>query len=270
MKVLWIFAHPEQRSLNASLMREGLRELTGSGHETRVSDLYAMGWKAVLDADDVRPPAAAPGTDTARLTVGAEQERAYTADEQSEDIREEQRKIAWADTLVFHFPLWWFGPPAIMKGWFDRVLVQGFAFGLKGPDGRTLRYGEGGLAGKRALVVTTVGSREPGFAPRGIHGHIKDVLWPLLHGTFWYTGMAPHEPFVVYGADRLTDAGRREYVHALRERLRTLPDAEPLAFRSETGGDYDGTLTLQPWIEPGATGFAVHEAVHEACAAGTR
>ncbi|QPP08247.1 NAD(P)H-dependent oxidoreductase [Streptomyces bathyalis] len=258
MKVLWIFAHPEQRSLNASLMREGLRELTAYGHETQVSDLYAMRWKAVLDAADVRP--AGPGTsDAARLSVGAEQERAYTADEQSEDIRAEQRKIAWADTLVFHFPMWWFGPPAIMKGWFDRVLVQGFAFGLRGPDGRILRYGEGGLAGKRALVITSVGSREPGFAPRGIHGYVNDVLWPLLHGTFWYTGMAPHRPFVVYGADRLTDEGHREYADALRERLRALPEAEPLAFRSENGGDYDETLTLQPWIEPGATGPAVHE-----------
>jgi NAD(P)H dehydrogenase (quinone) len=220
-----------------------------------------MGWKAVLDADDVRPPGPAAGTGDApsrRLTVGAEQERAYTADEQSEDIREEQRKIAWADTLVFQFPMWWFGPPAILKGWFDRVLVQGFAFGLRGCDGRTLRYGEGGLAGRRALVITSVGARESGFAPRGIHGYIDDVLWPLLHGTFWYTGMAPHKPFVVYGADRLTDAGYREYVHALRERLRALPDAEPLAFRSENGGDYDETLTLRPWIEPGAAGLAVH------------
>ncbi|WP_314174857.1 NAD(P)H-dependent oxidoreductase [Streptomyces winkii] len=270
MKVLWIFAHPEQRSLNASLMRAGLRELTASGHETRVSDLYAMGWKAVLDAGDVRPSSAATGPEPAagtrtdppsgysRLTVGAEQERAYAAGELSDDVRAEQRKVAWADAVVFHFPMWWFGPPAILKGWFDRVLVQGFAFGLKGADGRTLRYGEGGLAGKRAMVITTVGAREPGFGPRGIHGHIDDVLWPVLHGTFWYTGMSALRPFVVYGADRLTAEQHREYVHALRERLRALPDAEPLPYRSENGGDYDEDLTLRPWIEPGAAGLTVH------------
>ncbi|NLU74263.1 NAD(P)H-dependent oxidoreductase [Streptomyces sp. HNM0575] len=264
MKVLWIFAHPEQRSLNASLMREGLRELADHGHETQVSDLYAMDWKAVLDVGDVRTTGQGP--DSGRLTVGAEQEHAYATGTQSEDVREEQRKIRWADTLVFHFPMWWFGPPAIMKGWFDRVLVQGFAFGLRGDDGRVLRYGEGGLAGRRALIVTSVGARESGFGPRGIHGYVDDVLWPLLHGTFWYTGMAPHEPFVVYGADRLTETGHREYARALRARLRELPDAEPLDFRSENGGDYDDALTLRPWIEPGGGGLAVHRR-HEAPAA---
>ncbi|MCH6160921.1 NAD(P)H-dependent oxidoreductase [Streptomyces marispadix] len=266
MKVLWIFAHPEQRSLNASLMREGLSELSAQGHATVVSDLYAMGWKAALDADDVRTGLReAPGTagtarpaPAPRLRIGAEQELAYAEGRLSDDVREEQRKIEWADTLVFHFPMWWFGPPAILKGWFDRVLVQGFAFGLHGLDGRVLRYGEGGLAGKRALVVTSVGARESGFGPRGIHGHVDDVLWPMLHGTFWYTGMAPYEPFVVYGADRLTDPVRDRYARALRERLRTLPDAEPLAYRSEHGGDYDGDLTLRESIEPSAAGLAVH------------
>ena len=264
MKVLWIHAHPEQRSLNTSLMYEGLRELAESGHESQVSDLYAMGWKAVLDASDVRPkartvPDGAP-VGHPRLAVGAEQERAYLDDEQSEDIRREQQKITWADTLVFHFPLWWFGPPAIMKGWLDRVLVQGFAFGVHGADGRTLRYGEGGLSGKRAMVITSVGARESSFGPRGIHGHVSQVLWPLLHGTFWYTGMAAHEPFVVYGADRMTEDGYRECARELRERLCALPGAAPLSYRHESGGDYDEDLTLQPWIAPGGTGLGIHDA----------
>lgn len=259
MKVLWIFAHPEQRSLNASLMRDGLRELALRGHESQVSDLYGMGWKAVLDAADVRP---VPESGS-RFAVGAEQERAYLGGEQSEDIRAEQEKITWADTLVFHFPLWWFGPPAILKGWLDRVLVQGFAFGVRDADGRTLRYGEGGLAGKRALVITSVGARESSFGPRGIHGHIDQVLWPLLHGTFWYTGMAAHEPFVVHGADRLGPAGYEDVARGLRRRLRGLPEAAPLAYRHESGGDYDEDLTLQPWIAPGQAGLGVHEVCAE-------
>ena len=256
MKVLWILAHPEQRSLNSSLMRDGLRELAMAGHEAQVSDLYAMGWKAVLDAADVRP-VPRPGD---RLSVGAEQERAYLGGDQSEDVRAEQRKIAWADTLVLHFPLWWFGPPAILKGWLDRVLVQGFAFGVRGADGRTLRYGEGGLAGKRAMVITSVGARESSFGPRGIHGHVEQVLWPLLHGTFWYTGMAPHEPFVVYGADRLTPAGYEANVRELRRRLRALPEAAPLAYRYESGGDYDDELVLRGGVAADRTGLAAHVA----------
>ncbi|ATL31835.1 NAD(P)H-dependent oxidoreductase [Streptomyces formicae] len=254
MKILWVFAHPEQCSLNGSLMAEGLRTLTGLGHEHRVSDLYAMGWKPVVDGEDFGDGA------HERLFVGREQERAYRERQLSRDIRAEQEKIAWADTLVFQFPLWWFGPPAILKGWFDRVLVQGFGFGVEGPDGRTLRYGDGGLAGKRALIVTSVGARESGFGPRGIHGSMEEVLFPLLHGTFWYTGMAALPPFVVYGADRLTEAGFSRTTAALRERLRTLDTTEPLPFRHENGGEYDEHLVLRPDIAPDLTGVAAHRA----------
>lgn len=257
MKILWIFAHPEHRSLNASLMAEGLRTLEENGHEHRVSDLYAMGWKPVVDGDDVGREPAGSG----RLLVGAEQERAYESGHLSEDIRAEQRKIDWADALVFQFPLWWFGPPAILKGWFDRVLVQGFAFGVRDEQGRTRRYGDGGLAGKRALTVTSVGARESGFGPRGIHGHMDEVLFPLLHGTFWYAGMAALPPLVVYGADRATEADAVERAAELRERLRTLPTAEPIPYRRERGGDYDEDLVLRGGVAAGRTGVAAHVAL---------
>lgn len=257
MRILWIFAHPDRRSLNGSLLTEGLRALDELGHEHQVSDLYAMGWKPVVDGTDFAYDEAAPGE---RLYVGAEQEQAFGAGTLSADIRAEQEKIAWADVLVFQFPLWWFGPPAILKGWFDRVLVQGFAFGLQDETGTTLRYGDGGLAGKRALIVTSVGARESSFGPRGIHGHLDEVLFPLLHGTFWYTGMAPLAPFAVYGADRMTPEGLARNAAALRERLAALGTAEPLPFRTETGGDYDADLVLHPSIEPDRTGLAVHRA----------
>lgn len=52
MNVLWIYAHPEARSLNGALRDEGLRTLTGLGHRHRQSDLYAMGWNAVVDHAD--------------------------------------------------------------------------------------------------------------------------------------------------------------------------------------------------------------------------
>lgn len=250
MKILWVLAHPEPQSLNGSLCDDGIQELRDLGHEVRESDLYAMDWKPVVDSGDFHRES------VDRLLVGAEQEHAYSAAKLSDDIAAEQEKIAWADALVFQFPLWWFGPPAILKGWFDRVLVQGFAFGLQDDLGRTLRYGDGGLAGKRAMVITTVGARESGFGPRGIHGQLDEVLFPLLHGTFWYTGMDALPPYVVYGADRLDEAGYRTRAADLRERLRTLPVTVPLPFRHEHGGDYDDALVLRPEIEPDLTGVA--------------
>jgi NAD(P)H dehydrogenase (quinone) len=286
MRVLWIFAHPERRSLNGSLLDAGLHTLDTLGHEHQVSDLYAMGWKAVVDEADFGGPDVEAGgfagaafegaghepgaPDASRLIVGAAQERAHLRRELSADIRAEQEKIAWADVLVFQFPLWWFGPPAILKGWFDRVLVQGFAFGLKDAAGTTLRYGDGGLAGKRALIVTSVGARESSFGPRGIHGPIDEVLFPLLHGTFWYTGMAPLAPFTVYGADRMTTQGAHETAEALRRRLRTLEHEEPLPYRREQGDDYDADLVLRPDVAPGRTGVAVHRADRQAAARNAR
>lgn len=258
MKVLWIFAHPERRSLNGSLLTDGLRELTELGHEHRVSDLYAMGWKAVVDADDFHH---GPND---RLVVGAEQEQAYLDGRLSEDITAEQDKMAWADALVFQFPLWWFGPPAILKGWFDRVLVQGFAFGVKGPDGRARRYGDGGLVGKRAMIITSVGARASSFGPRGIHGQADEVLFPLLHGTFWYTGMSPLPPFIVYGADRTTEADRDRHAAALRDRLRVLESEEPLPYRYERSEDYDDRLVLRSGVAPGETGLGAHRSSRRA------
>lgn len=261
MKILWIFAHPERRSLNGSLMDDGLAELERLGHETRESDLYAMGWKAVVNAEDFGGTGQSDGRGGPdRLVVGAEQERSFLTGRLSDDIRTEQEKIDWADALVFHFPMWWFGPPAILKGWFDRVLVQGFAFGLKDASGQTLRYGDGGLAGKRALVITSVGARESSFGPRGIHGHIDEVLFPVLHGTLWYTGVAALPPYVVYGADRAAVEDYAAAAKGLRQRLRDLPTAEPIAYRHENGPDYGEGLVLRPDLASGRTGLAVHYA----------
>ncbi|WP_070195260.1 NAD(P)H-dependent oxidoreductase [Streptomyces oceani] len=264
MKVLWIFAHPERRSLNGALLDEGLRTLTDLGHEHQVSDLYAMRWKPVVDADDFHRESCE------RLFVGEAQERAYEEGKLSDDILAEQEKIAWADALVFHFPLWWLGPPAILKGWFDRVLVQGFAFGVRDGLGNARRYGDGGLAGKRALAVTTIGARASSFGPRGIHGQLEEVLFPLLHGTFWYTGMDPMPPLVVYGADRATRPEADRAKAMLRERVRELPGGEPIPYFPERGGAYDDALALQPHLAPDDTGVRVHSPGRVGAAGGTR
>ncbi len=59
-------------------------------------------------------------------------------------MRAEQDKVAAAELLVLQFPLWWYGPPAVLKGWLDRVLTAGFAFGDVDPvSGVPLRYGDG-------------------------------------------------------------------------------------------------------------------------------
>nr|WP_042192312.1 NAD(P)H-dependent oxidoreductase [Kibdelosporangium sp. MJ126-NF4]CEL19104.1 NAD(P)H oxidoreductase YRKL @ Putative NADPH-quinone reductase (modulator of drug activity B) @ Flavodoxin 2 [Kibdelosporangium sp. MJ126-NF4]CTQ95094.1 NAD(P)H oxidoreductase YRKL (EC 1.6.99.-) @ Putative NADPH-quinone reductase (modulator of drug activity B) @ Flavodoxin 2 [Kibdelosporangium sp. MJ126-NF4] len=253
MNVLWVLAHPEARSLNGSLHREGVAALTEAGHAVEVSDLYAMKWNPVVDRDDY-------GIDDERLRVPHASKQAYDSRTLSQDVRAEQAKLDRADLLVMQFPLWWFGVPAILKGWIDRVFVRGYAYGIPDPDrpGGSLRYGTGGLAGKRALAVVTLGTRPEGHQPRGLEGELNDVLFPLLHGTFFYTGMQPLPPVTIYSADRLSEQGYAEVAAELRTRLADAETAAPIPYRTQHGGDYDENFVLLPHIAPTRTGLDAH------------
>lgn len=255
MRVLWILAHPETRSLSGALRDEGLRVLADLGHEHRSSDLYAMRWKATVDADDFT--AHEPGRP---LVVTRASQRAHRTGTLSPDIRAEQAKLEWADAVVLQFPLWWAGMPAILKGWFDRVFVKGFAYGVTDPGqrGRTLRYGDGRLVGKRALTVVTAGSPEAPLGPRGINGQLDQLLFPLLHGTLWYAGMSVLSPLVVHGADRFDPVEYEAAAARLRSRLSSLERERPLPYRRQNGGDYDADLVLRPEVAPGTSGLAAH------------
>ena len=101
MKILLVFAHPEPKSLAASLRDTAIAELEASGHEVRVSDLYAMGWKSEVDRLDF--PALAPEE---RLTVAAASGQGFAARALTDDVKAEQDKLLWADTLILQFPLW--------------------------------------------------------------------------------------------------------------------------------------------------------------------
>lgn len=253
MRVLWVYAHPEPRSLNGSLRDLGIRVLREHGHEVRESDLYAMDWDPVVRATDFAHDPAE------RMDVLNESERALIDGSLCADIRAEQEKLLWSDTLVVQFPLWWFGMPAILKGWFDRLFVQGFAQGVLDADtGRARRYGDGGLVGRRAMVITTVGANAATTGPRGIHGDLDETLFPLTHGTFWYSGMSVVAPFVVNGAVALADDDYADVATRLTERLVTLPAAETIPFRHQNGGDYDDHLVLCPDHAPDETGVGIH------------
>ncbi|GHC60196.1 NAD(P)H dehydrogenase [Streptomyces cinnamoneus] len=249
-KILVVSAHPEPLSLNASLTAFAVEHLRAAGHEVRVSDLYAMKWKATVDADDFPDHAG-----DRRLQVMGASERATLAGRLSPDIAAEQEKVRWSDAVVLQFPLWWFSAPAILKGWIDRVFTSGFGYGPEVPP----PYSEGALAGRRALVSVTAGSRASAFSDRGIHGRLEDVLHPLQHGLFWFTGMEPLEPFAVHGAHDLPEEGFAAAKQAYGRRLDGLFTDEPVPFRSLVGGDYDHDMRLLPGVEvPGAGGLDLH------------
>ena len=256
MKTLIVHAHPEPKSLNGSLKDLAVSTLEAAGHEVRVSDLYAMGWKAVVDAADYGPEASSP------LQVARDSGRAFEGGTLTPDVLAEQEKLLWADTIVFQFPLWWYSMPAILKGWVDRVFTFRFAYGV-GEHTDTKygeRYGEGTLAGRKALLSVTIGGQESHYSARGVNGPIEDLLFPIHHGILYYPGIEAVPPFVVYGADRMTVEDYPDVAKAWEQRLLTLESTEPIAFRPQNAGDYEmPSLRLKEGLEPaGRTGFGLH------------
>jgi len=257
MKVLLVFAHPEPRSLNGALRDVAVRELEAQGHEVRVTDLYAEGWKSQVDRADF--PLLARDE---RLVPAAASKKSFETDTLTQDVKAEIEKLLWADTLILQFPLWWFTMPAILKGWVDRVFAYGFAYGV-GEHSETRwgdRYGEGTLAGKRAMLIVTAGGWEEHYAARGVNGPIDDLLFPINHGILYYPGYDVLPPFVVYRVDRFDESGFESVAERLRERMRTLETTAPIPYRRQNDGDYlIPSMALRPGLgEPGVQGFALH------------
>jgi NAD(P)H dehydrogenase (quinone) len=208
----WVYTHPRQDSLNRQLLQAGTEALSAQ-YDVTVSDLYADGFRPALSERDLGSLA------TTRGNVAELAGEAYERGEVEPEVRREQERVAEAELLVLQFPLWWYGPPAMLKGWFDRVLQTGFAHGDLDEDGLPRRYGDGGLAGRRALVVVTTGDDERTLGPRGVSGDLESLLFPLTHGALWYVGIEALALHVVHDADGLGPADRERERQRLIERV---------------------------------------------------
>jgi NAD(P)H dehydrogenase (quinone) len=147
-RVLIVHAHHEPSSFNAAMTREAVAALEEAGHEVIVSDLYAMGFNPVSDRRNF-----VTTVDQLRLHQQAEEAYASAHSGFAPDLQAEMDKLAWCDALIFQFPTWWLGLPAILKGWVDRVFAVGRAYG----GGRW--FDRGFFAGKLAMCSVTVGGR---------------------------------------------------------------------------------------------------------------
>ncbi|MCA6113367.1 NAD(P)H-dependent oxidoreductase [Bradyrhizobium sp. WSM 1738] len=253
--VLIVHAHPEPKSLTSALKDLTVETLTAQGHAVQVSDLYAANWKAVADRGDFLEQKQAD-----RLSYAVESRHAFATGTQTPDVEAEQQKLLWADAVLLSFPMWWFGMPAILKGWVDRVFAYGFAYGVGAHGGERWgdRYGEGTLSGRRAMLSVTIGGRAPHYGERGVNGRLDDLLWPIQHGMLFYPGMRVLPPFVVYQSDRLTDAEWPAVAEAYRQRIAQLFSDEPIPYRAQNGGHYDGQQVLKSGLGAGQSGTRIH------------
>jgi NAD(P)H dehydrogenase (quinone) len=208
MNVLLVYAHPEPTSFSAALKDAALRTLVASGHTVELSDLYAEGFDPVAGRHDFTGVA-----DPARLHYQSEQLHASKTSGFAADLVREQARLARADLLVFMFPLWWGGLPAILKGWFDRVCAYGVAYA----DGK--RFDQGYFVGRRALLALSTGGTPERFSPDGTYGDIRQVLYSVERCILAYLGLEIMEPFVAYAAPRVDGATRTAYLRRWEARL---------------------------------------------------
>lgn len=247
MKVLIVLAHPEPRSLNASLKNAAVEILQRHGHEVVETDLYGQQWEAAASRQDFPTLPA-----DERLIYNTVSKKAFLENQQSPDITAEQEKIKWADVILLQFPLWWFGMPAILKGWIDRTFTNGFGYGTGG------RYGNGTLKGKKVMLMITTGAAAAPLGPHGIHGDIMDLMFPVHHGVFWYAGAAALPPFVVNSANQVSAERFATILQDLEQRLVDIPHTAPIRYRMGKQ-DYDEQEVLQShFVTPGKSGFALH------------
>ncbi|MEM1382978.1 MAG: NAD(P)H-dependent oxidoreductase [Pseudomonadota bacterium] len=135
MRLLVVYCHPDPDSFSAALCNKVVAAAEAAGHQVDLLDLYAEGFEPVMHR--------------------AERQAYHDAGENERPVAEHIARLRATDGLIFVYPTWWYGQPAMLKGWLDRVWVPHVAFTMPTetqPIGR-------GLTNIRLIgVVTTLGS----------------------------------------------------------------------------------------------------------------
>jgi putative NADPH-quinone reductase len=151
MKILTIVAHPNKKSFNHAIGNAATAALTHNGHQVVCHDLYAEAFDPLLPFEEIPQDGVLPP-----------------------DIEKHCEELSSADGIIIVHPNWWGQPPAILKGWIDRVVRPGVAYEFLESDG-----GEGVPVGllkaKSALVFNT--SNTPAKREQKVFGDPLEALW---------------------------------------------------------------------------------------------
>lgn len=198
MRLLVVFCHPDPDSYGAAIFRTATDALRAAGHELRVIDLYAEGFDPVFTRDEKRSYL----TDTAKNIAG---------------VARHVEALQWAEGWVAIYPTWFYGLPAMLKGWLDRVWLPGVTFQVASAKKRTIR---GELRNIRRFVgITTSGS--PWWWLRVIGDPGRSLLMkglrPLYARGCRMTWLQLHD------MNHVTAADREAFLARVDRTLRNLP-----------------------------------------------
>ena len=176
-RALLVIGHGRRDSLCHRLLEAARRTLEAKGSEVRVQDLLADGFDPVLHLG--------PGATAALPEHACAMGRRY------------QEDVLWMDTLVIVHPVWWFAPPAILKGWVDQVLVDTIAF-RRPPSGLPQPL----LGGRRALLIQTYNA--PRIIDRLIMRGLSEMFW--RRAVFFSIGIRDIRRLAFHGVDGISPA----------------------------------------------------------------
>lgn len=193
MKLLIVYCHPCPESFCAAVRDAALAALAKAGHETRLIDLHASRFDPVMGPDERRGY--------------------HTAGDNEAPVAEHLAHLRWAEGVLFVYPTWWYGPPAMLKGWLDRVWVPHATFVMPEPGKPIGRV----LVNIRLLgAITTLGS--PWWWWRFVMGEpgrriMLRGLRPLISPRAKTLWLALHE------MDSASEAKRKGFLEKVGERL---------------------------------------------------
>ncbi|KAJ3452903.1 nad p h oxidoreductase-related [Anaeramoeba flamelloides] len=208
-KILIIYAHPEPKSFNGALLNKAIEIFQNQEHEVKVSDLYEMNFQAVATKKDFTSL-----KNPEFFKMQLEQRQNNMIDE----IKNEQKKVEWADLVIFIFPLWWSGLPAILKGWFDRVFYQWPKL-----------YDQGVFKEKKSLLSVSTGAPRSLYTERGLNGNISKILYSITHGCLYFCGFQVLPTSYHYSVGQ-SEKIAEECLLSWEERLKNIFDEKSLNF----------------------------------------
>ena len=193
--VVVILCHPNPDGFGAASSRAAVGALTAAGHRVTLIDLYAEGFDPVMSRDELH------------------RYRLRTPDT-SGSLAHHVEAVSSADALVFVYPTWWSGLPAVLKGWLERVMVPGVAFGF---DARNKVVPA--LTGvKRIVVISTYGSPRRYVALVNDNGR-RILTRALRMSCGWRTRVTSVR---LFSMDTQDDAGRERHLRRIDNRMRAL------------------------------------------------
>lgn len=198
MKLLVVFCHPDPDSYGAALHRSALEALRSAGHELRGIDLYAQGFDPVFSVAEKKSYL----DDTARNIEG---------------VASHVEALRWADGWVVVYPTWFYGAPAMLKGWLERVWLPGVSFRIAKAKQRTIG---GELRNIRLFVgITTSGS--PWWWLKLIGDPGRSLFMKGLRPL--YARRCRMRWLQLYNMNHVTQAEREAFIARVRRELSALP-----------------------------------------------